>query len=74
MSFARGLGEYGSIIFIASNMPYESEIVPLLIVKKFMQFDYVGASVIGAAMLAVAFVMLFITNALQQCLQKRSSR
>ncbi|MDR2500877.1 MAG: sulfate ABC transporter permease subunit CysT [Treponema sp.] len=73
MAFARGLGEYGSIIFIASNMPYESEIVPLLIVKKLMQFDYVGASVIGAAMLAAAFVMLFITNALQQYLQKRSS-
>lgn len=73
MAFARGLGEYGSIIFISSNMPYQSEIVPLLIIKKLMQFDYVGASVIGITMLAVAFVMLFITNILQNYTKKRSS-
>jgi sulfate transport system permease protein len=73
MAFARGLGEYGSIIFISSNMPYQSEIVPLLIIKKLMQFDYVGASVIGITMLAAAFVMLFITNILQNYTKKRSS-
>lgn len=71
MAFARGLGEYGSIIFISSNMPYESEIVPLLIIKKLMQFDYVGASAIGVTMLAVAFVMLFIINFPQTFTKKR---
>jgi sulfate transport system permease protein len=71
MAFARGLGEYGSIIFISSNMPYESEIVPLLIIKKLMQFDYVGASAIGVTMLVIAFVMLFITNILQAYAKKR---
>lgn len=73
MAFARGLGEYGSVVFISSNMPYVSEIVPLLIVKRLMQFDYLGASAIGVTMLIVAFVMLFITNYLQNHLLKRSS-
>ena len=73
MAFARGLGEYGSVIFISSNMPYESEIVPLLIVKKLMQFDYVGASAIGVTMLIVAFIMLLITNLLQNYMLKRQS-
>jgi sulfate transport system permease protein len=73
MAFARGLGEYGSIIFISSNMPYESEIVPLLIIKKLMQFDYVGASAIGVTMLVVAFIMLFVTNLLQSYAKKRRS-
>jgi sulfate transport system permease protein len=71
MAFARGLGEYGSIIFISSNMPYESEIVPLLIIKKLMQFDYAGASAIGVSMLVIAFVMLFVTNVLQSYAKKR---
>jgi len=65
MAFARGLGEYGSVIFISSNMPYQSEIVPLLIIKKLMQFNYVDASAIGVTMLMIAFIMLFVTNLLQ---------
>jgi sulfate transport system permease protein len=73
MAFARGLGEYGSVIFISSNMPYESEIVPLLIVKKLMQFDYAGASVIGTTMLIIAFIMLFIINLLQSKMSKEKS-
>jgi len=73
MAFARGLGEYGSIIFISSNMPYQSEIVPLLIVKKLMQFDYVGASAIGVAMLAIAFIMLLVIDILQNNMAKRRS-
>jgi sulfate transport system permease protein len=73
MAFARGLGEFGSIIFISSNMPYESEIVPLLIIKKLMQFDYVGASAIGVTMLILAFVMLFITDSLQSYAARRRS-
>ncbi|MDR3284028.1 MAG: sulfate ABC transporter permease subunit CysT [Treponema sp.] len=71
LAFARGLGEYGSIIFISSNMPYESEIVPLLIVKKLMQFDYRGASAIGVTMLVCAFVMLLLINFLQVYTKKR---
>ncbi|MDR2099360.1 MAG: ABC transporter permease subunit [Campylobacteraceae bacterium] len=71
LAFARGLGEYGSVIFISSNMPYESEIVPLLIVKKLTQFDYVGASVIGVIMLAAAFVLLLLINFLQSFARRR---
>ncbi|MDR3115990.1 MAG: sulfate ABC transporter permease subunit CysT [Treponema sp.] len=71
MAFARGLGEYGSIIFISSNMPYESEIVPLLIIKKLMQFDYLGASAIGVTMLGIAFVLLLLINVLQGYTKKR---
>jgi sulfate transport system permease protein len=73
MAFARGLGEYGSIIFISGNMPYESEIVPLLIVKKLLQFDYRGASVIGFTMLVSAFTLLFLINLLQARTKKRSN-
>jgi sulfate transport system permease protein len=71
LAFARGLGEYGSIIFISSNMPYESEIVPLLIVKKLLQFDYEGASVIGVSMLICAFVLLLCINFLQVYAKRR---
>ncbi|GBU20686.1 sulfate/thiosulfate transporter subunit [Fibrobacteres bacterium R8-0-B4] len=70
MAFARGLGEYGSVIFISSNMPYVSEIVPLLIIKKLMQFDYLGASAIGVTMLIIAFIMMFVTNILQKYMLK----
>jgi len=73
MAFARGLGEYGSVIFISSNMPYESEIVPLLIVKRLMGFDYLGASAIGVTMLAIAFVMMLVTNILQNYMLRRRS-
>jgi sulfate transport system permease protein len=71
LAFARGLGEYGSIIFISSNMPYESEIVPLLIVKKLLQFDYQGASAIGVTMLACAFILLLLINFLQVYAKRR---
>jgi sulfate transport system permease protein len=65
MAFARGVGEYGSIIFIAGNIPMVSEIAPLLIVTKLEQFDYAGAAAIGAVMLAASFVMLLALNGLQ---------
>jgi sulfate transport system permease protein len=71
LAFARGLGEYGSIIFISSNMPYETEIVPLLIVKKLLQFDYRGASAIGVTMLVCAFALLLLINFLQACARRR---
>lgn len=66
MSFARGLGEYGSVIFIAGNIPKLSEIVPLLIVIKLEQYDYAGATAIASVMLVVSFALLFIINWLQK--------
>jgi len=66
MSFARGLGEYGSVIFIAGNIPKVSEIVPLLIVIKLEQYDYAGATAIAAVMLVASFILLFIINWLQK--------
>jgi sulfate transport system permease protein len=71
MAFARGAGEYGSIIFIAGNIPAVSEIAPLLIVTKLEQYDYAGASAIGVVMLAASFVMLLALNALQSWAAKR---
>ena len=73
LAFARGLGEYGSVIFIAGNMPMVSEIVPLLIVIKLEQYDYAGATVIGTAMLAVAFLLLLAINLLQRRARARSA-
>jgi sulfate/thiosulfate transport system permease protein len=66
MAFARALGEYGSVIFIAGNMPYKSEIVPLMIVIKLEQYDYAGATAIALVMLIASFTMLFIINTLQK--------
>jgi sulfate transport system permease protein len=71
MAFARGVGEYGSIIFIAGNIPGVSEIAPLLIVTKLEQFDYAGAAAIGVVMLAASFVMLLALNGLQGWAAKR---
>ncbi|GAA0595574.1 sulfate ABC transporter permease subunit CysT [Paenochrobactrum glaciei] len=65
LAFARGVGEYGSVIFIAGNTPYVSEIAPLLIVIKLEEFDYRGAAAIGTIMLFLSFLMLFIINLLQ---------
>ena len=65
MSFARGLGEYGSVVFIAGNTPYETEIAPLMIMSKLQEFDYAGATSIALVMLAAAFVILFINAWLQ---------
>jgi sulfate transport system permease protein len=65
LAFARSLGEYGSVIFIAGNMPMVSEIVPLLIVTKLEQYDYAGATAIAVVMLAASFAMLLTINLLQ---------
>ncbi|MBC7798983.1 MAG: sulfate ABC transporter permease subunit CysT [Gemmatimonadaceae bacterium] len=65
LAFARAVGEYGSVIFIAGNRPGVSEIVPLLIVIKLEQFDYPGAALLGAAMLALSLVLLLAINGLQ---------
>jgi sulfate transport system permease protein len=65
LAFARGLGEYGSVVFIAGNMPMVSEIVPLLIITKLEQYDYAGATAIAAMMLVASFILLLIINLLQ---------
>jgi sulfate transport system permease protein len=66
LAFARGVGEYGSVIFIAGNLPFVSEIAPLLIVIKLEEFDYGGATVIASLMLGTSFLILFLVNALQR--------
>ena len=66
LAFARAVGEYGSVIFIAGNMPMRTEIAPLLIVTELEQYDYAGATAIAIAMLAVSFAMLLCINALQR--------
>ena len=65
LAFARGVGEYGSVIFIAGNRPMVSEIVPLLIVTRLEQFDYPGAAVLGSAMLLVSFALLLVIDRLR---------
>ncbi len=64
LAFARGLGEYGSVIFVSNNIPFESEILPLIIVGKLDSFDYLGASVVGVMMICVAFIILLSINLL----------
>ncbi len=73
MAFARGLGEYGSVIFIAGNIPKLSEIVPLIIVIKLEQYDYAGATAIACVMLVASFILLFVINWLQQLSGSRSA-
>lgn len=72
LAFARSLGEYGSIIFISSNMPFVSEIAPLLIVTKLNQYDYTGATAIGVVMLVTTFIILLCINALQAWSREKS--
>jgi sulfate transport system permease protein len=71
LAFARALGEYGSVIFIAGNMPMVSEITPLMIVTKLEQYDYAGATAIAVVMLVAAFVLLLAINILQAWARKR---
>jgi len=71
LAFARAVGEYGSVIFIAGNMPYESEIAPLLIIVQLEQYDYAGAAAIATVMLSVSFAMLLVVNLLQAWARKR---
>lgn len=71
MAFARGVGEYGSVIFISGNLPMKTEITPLLIVIKLEQFDYKGAAAIGFLMLVISFVMLLSINLLQAWSRRR---
>jgi sulfate transport system permease protein len=72
LAFARGLGEYGSVIFIAGNQPMETEITTLLIVTKLEQYDYAGATAIATVMLGLSFALLFVINALQGWTRRRA--
>jgi len=73
LAFARAVGEYGSVIFIAGNMPMKTEILPLLIMVKLDQYDYHGATAIGVLMLVVAFVLLLLINLLQRRISTAST-
>ncbi|AGH48604.1 sulfate ABC transporter permease [Sphingomonas sp. MM-1] len=72
MAFARGVGEYGSVIFIAGNMPYRTEIAPLLIITQLEQYDYQGATGIATVMLIASFSLLLVINLLQAWSRKRT--
>jgi sulfate/thiosulfate transport system permease protein len=74
LAFARAIGEYGSVIFIAGNMPFVSEITPLMIISKLEQYDYLGATAIAVVMLVVSFALLLLINGLQWWAAKRLGR
>ena len=74
LAFARSVGEYGSVIFIAGNLPMVSEITPLIIITKLEQYDYAGATAVAAVMLVVSFVLLLVINLLQGWMNRRSEK
>ncbi len=74
LAFARAVGEYGSVIFIAGNLPNVSEIVPLLIVIRLQEFHYADATAIGAVMLVASFILLFLINGLQRWSEQRTGK
>jgi sulfate transport system permease protein len=74
LAFARGVGEYGSVIFIAGNLPYRTEIAPLLIVTQLEQYDYAGATAIATVMLLLSFAILLAVNLLQVWRRRRMER
>ena len=74
LAFARGIGEYGSVIFIAGNLPYVSEILPLMIITKLEQYDIPAATAIALTMLVISFVLLLVINLLQRWIRQRSGQ
>ena len=74
LAFARAVGEYGSVIFIAGNMPMVSEIAPLIIVTKLEQYDYAGATAVAVVMLLISFALLLLINLLQAWAARRGSK
>lgn len=74
LAFARAVGEYGSVIFIAGNLPMVSEIAPLMIITKLEQYDYSGATSIAVVMLILSFILLLVVNTLQAWTAKRTGR
>jgi sulfate/thiosulfate transport system permease protein len=73
LAFARAVGEYGSVIFIAGNMPMVSEITPLIIITKLEQYDYTGATAVAVVMLVISFLLLLLINGLQWWSNRRNS-
>lgn len=74
LAFARGVGEYGSVIFIAGNQPYKTEIAPLMIISRLEEYDYAGATTIAVVMLILSFVILFLINLIQAWASRRTGR
>jgi sulfate transport system permease protein len=74
LAFARAVGEYGSVIFIAGNLPYVSEIAPLLIIIRLEEFDYAGATAVATIMLTISFALLLLINVLQSWSRRRMDR
>ena len=74
LAFARGVGEYGSVIFIAGNIPYETEIAPLMIITRLEEYDYAGATTIAVVMLIISFFILFLINLIQAWASRRTGR
>lgn len=74
LAFARGVGEYGSVIFIACNQPFKTEIAPLMIISRLEEYDYAGATTIAAVMLVLSFIILFVINLLQAWANRRTGR
>jgi sulfate transport system permease protein len=72
LAFARGVGEYGSVVFISGNMPMKTEIAPLLIVTKLEQYDYAGATAVAVTLLLASFALLLAINALQALSRRRA--
>ena len=70
LAFARGIGEFGSVVFISGNMPMKTEIAPLLIMAKLEQFDYAGATAVALLLLLVSFILLLVINSLQRWSRK----
>ncbi|MFB5761830.1 sulfate ABC transporter permease subunit CysT [Paenibacillus medicaginis] len=71
LAFARGIGEYGSVVFISGNMPMKTEIAPLLIMSKLEQYDYAGATAVALMLLAISFILLFCINMVQRLSRKQ---
>jgi sulfate transport system permease protein len=74
LAFARAVGEYGSVVFIAGNMPMISEITPLIIITKLEQYDYAGATAVAVVMLLISFVLLLLINLLQTWVRRRNAQ
>lgn len=74
LAFARGVGEYGSVIFIAGNQPYKTEIAPLMIISRLEEYDYAGATTIAVVMLILSFAILFLINLVQPWASRRTGR
>ncbi|MEG0486982.1 MAG: sulfate ABC transporter permease subunit CysT [Acinetobacter sp.] len=74
LAFARGVGEYGSVIFIAGNQPFETEIAPLMIISRLEEYDYAGATTIAVVMLVISFFILFLINLVQAWASRRTGR